>query len=84
MKTTESVAPTNLPERPKSANAMLRSMGEYHDYIKDPIDMTTTGGIQRAIERNWQAIQALADYVDGVVRGPDGVVRDKNGQPVQP
>lgn len=53
------------PVPPKSANEVLARVDEDHNYRHEPIDMNTTGGLQKAIERNWNAIRALADYVDG-------------------
>lgn len=51
--------------QPKTANEVLARVDEDHNYRHEPIDMHTTGGVQKAIERNWKAIQALADFVDG-------------------
>lgn len=50
---------------PKTANEVLARVDEDHNYRHEPIDMNTTGGVQKAIQRNWAAIQALADFVDG-------------------
>lgn len=50
---------------PKTANEVLARVDEGHNYRHEPIDMNTTGGVQKAIQRNWVAIQALADFVDG-------------------
>lgn len=52
-------------KQPKTANEVLTRVDEDHNYRHDPINMHTTGGVQKAIERNWHAIQALADFVDG-------------------
>lgn len=52
-------------KQPKTANEVLARVDEDHTYTHDPIDMNSTGGIQKATERNWKAIQALADFVDG-------------------
>lgn len=49
---------------PKTANEVLARVDEDHNYRHEPIDMNTTGGVQKAIQRNWAAIQALADFVD--------------------
>lgn len=58
------VAPAK-PAPPKTANEVLARVDEDHNYTHDPIDMNTTGGIQKATQRNWEAIKALADFVDG-------------------
>lgn len=50
---------------PKSARELISTTDEDHNFRHDPIDYTTTGGIQRALERNWVAIQRLAAYIDG-------------------
>jgi hypothetical protein len=50
---------------PKTAKEVLARVDEDHNWDFAPIDMSTTGGIQKAIERNWRAIQALAAFVDG-------------------
>jgi hypothetical protein len=52
-------------KKPSSANEVLVSVNEDHDWRHSPEDLTTTGGIQRACRRNAEAIQALADYIDG-------------------
>lgn len=69
---------------PQTANQVLARVDEDHNYNHAPIDMNSTGGIQKAIERNWQAIRALADYVDGNVRQADGTVTDKSGKVIDP
>lgn len=50
---------------PASANEVLANVNEDHDWKHDPEDLSTTGGIQKALKRNSAAIQALADYIDG-------------------
>ena len=52
-------------KKPSSANEVLASVNDDHDWRNEPIDLNTTGGIKRACERNADAIQALADYIDG-------------------
>lgn len=71
-------------DNPQTANQVLARVDEDHNYNRAPIDMNSTGGIQKAIERNWQAIRALADYVDGNVRQLDGTVTDKSGKVIDP
>jgi phosphoserine aminotransferase len=51
-------------KRPASANEVLESVNEAHDWKHEPEDLTSTGGIQKALKRNSAAIQALADYID--------------------
>ena len=50
---------------PKTANEVLAKVNDDHDWDPAPQDLNTTGGIQRAVERNRAAIQALANYIDG-------------------
>ena len=52
-------------DAPKTANEVLAKVNEDHDWKPDPEDINTTGGIQKALIRNRDAIQALADYIDG-------------------
>lgn len=65
--------------KPKSANQVLASLKEDHNWKPDPIDLTSTGGIQRAITAQWHAIHALADYIDGIATGQT----DAEGKPVK-
>jgi hypothetical protein len=51
-----------------SANDVLNSVKEDHEWKHDPADLNTTGGLQRAIKAQWHAIHALADYIDGINR----------------
>jgi hypothetical protein len=51
-------------KRPASANEVLETVNEDHDWKHEPEDVTTTGGIQKSLKRNSAAIQALADYID--------------------
>lgn len=61
----ERVAAKEKATAPKTANEVLLRVDEDHNYRHEPIDMNTTGGVQKAIERNWRGLQALADFVDG-------------------
>lgn len=70
---------TVKPERPQSANEVLARTREDHNWRHEPADLTTTGGIQKAITAQWHAIQALADYIDGVATGET----DTAGVPIQ-
>lgn len=56
-------------DRPQSANEVLAQTREDHNWHHVPEDIHSTGGIQRAITAQWHAIQALADYIDGVATG---------------
>jgi hypothetical protein len=67
------------PVKAASANEVLHNTREDHNWKNDPVDITTTGGIQRAIVAQWAAIQALADYIDGVATGRT----DDAGKPVK-
>jgi hypothetical protein len=62
-----------------SANEVLNNTREDHAWLPAPQDLNSTGGIQRAIIAQWHAIQALADYIDGVATG----TTDDKGQPVK-
>ena len=64
--------------RPSSANELLENLREDHNWAPDPVDLTTTGGIQKAIKAQWHAIQALADYIDGKATG----MTDDDGKPI--
>lgn len=65
----------------RSAREVLAATREDHNWKPDPIDLTSTGGIQRAITAQWHAIEALADYIDGKVTDPEtGYVYNKDGQ----
>lgn len=70
---------TVKPERPHSANEVLARTREDHNWRHEPADLTTTGGIQKAITAQWHAIQALADYIDGVATGET----DVTGAPIK-
>lgn len=52
-------------KQPMTANEVLAKVNEDHDWKPDPEDLNTTGGIHKALNRNRDAIQALADYIDG-------------------
>jgi len=58
----------------KSANDVLSALREDHNWRHDPLDLTSTGGIQRNITALWDAVQALADHADGIVPGEPPVV----------
>jgi len=62
-----------------SANEVLQNTREDHNWKNDPVDITTTGGIQRAIIAQWACIHALADYIDGVATG----TTDDTGKPIK-
>ncbi len=63
----------------KSANEVLSNTLEDHNWMASPADLTSTGGIQRTITAQGHAIQALADYIDGVATGQT----DDTGKPVK-
>jgi hypothetical protein len=52
------------PKAPASANEALAIVNEDHDWKREPDDLYTTGGLQKAVERNRDAIQALANFID--------------------
>jgi hypothetical protein len=56
-------------DQPKTANEVLTATRDDHNWSRTEVDINTTGGIQRAIKAQWHAIQALADYIDGVATG---------------
>lgn len=64
---------------PKTANEVLANLRDDHNWRHDPLDLTSTGGIQRAITAQWHAIEALANYIDGVATGET----DQEGRPVK-
>lgn len=66
-------------KKAKSANEVLSNTLEDHNWMPSPIDLSSTGGIQRAITAQAHAIQALADYIDGVATG----TTDDGGKPVK-
>lgn len=51
-------------DRPSSANEALASVNEDHTWVREPEDLDSTPGLQRAVRENRDAIQALADYID--------------------
>lgn len=67
-----------MPNQPKSANEVLASTREDHNWKHDPAELQSTGGIQRSITAQWAAIQALADYIDGLATGQT----DTAGNPI--
>ena len=62
-----------------SANEVLHNTTKDHNWTHSPEDLTSTGGIQRAIKAQWHALQALADYIDGVATGET----DDEGKPIK-
>jgi len=62
-----------------SANDVLHNTAKDHNWTHSPEDLTSTGGIQRAITAQWHALQALADYIDGVATGET----DDEGRPIK-
>jgi hypothetical protein len=50
---------------PKTANEVLAKVDDDHDWTGTPEELTTTGGIQKAVARNRDAIAALANFIDG-------------------
>lgn len=68
-----------MTNAPKSANEVLTNLKDDHNWKHDPVDLTTTGGIQRSITAQWHAIHALADYIDGKATGKT----DVEGKPIQ-
>lgn len=46
-------------DAPVTANSVLAK------FNADPDDLASTGGIQRAVDRNSRALRALADFIDG-------------------
>lgn len=67
-----------MQNAPNSANEVLTNLKDDHNWKHDPVDLTTTGGLQRAITAQWHAIHALADYIDGVATGKT----DAEGKPI--
>ena len=63
----------------KSANEVLANTLDDHNWMPAPADLTSTGGIQRTITAQGHAIQALADYIDGVATGQT----DDTGKPIK-
>jgi len=62
---------------PNSANAQIEAIHRKHSQVDAPLDVSSTGGIQRTLRMHWEAIKALADRMDGVK--PEPVV-----EPVEP
>ena len=59
---TASAAPPE--KKPTTANEALAAVDDDHDWTPEPEDLNTTGGIQKAVARNRDAIQALANFID--------------------
>lgn len=57
-----------------SATALIHDIHREHSKKDAPLDVNTTGGIQRTLAMHWEAIKALADRADGVVRDETGAV----------
>src|SRR5262249_40552426 len=61
--------------KPSSARELVDRVRDDHGYESSPIDLNSTGGIQREIRSLGHRLDALADYVDGKATGetgPDG------------
>ena len=67
------------PVKASSANEVLANTRDDHNWTRTEEDLTTTGGLQRAIKAQWRCIQALADYIDGVATG----TTDESGKPIK-
>lgn len=61
----------------KSANDALLVTREDHNWKHEPLDMNSTGGIQRTIRALEAQIKALADYIDGKPTDADKIEADK-------
>jgi hypothetical protein len=61
---TISAAPPVTEKKPATANEALAAVNEDHDWTHEPEDLNSTGGIQRAVAQNRDAIQALANFID--------------------
>lgn len=48
-----------------SATALIHDIHREHSKKDAPLDVNTTGGIQRTLAMHWEAIRALADRMDG-------------------
>jgi hypothetical protein len=57
--TTKSNDKPAAEKQPATANEVLSALNE-----GEPEDLNSTGGIQRAVARNRDAIQALANFID--------------------
>lgn len=62
-----------------TANEVIASTRDDHNWRHDPLDVTSTGGIQRNIQALWSAVQALADHADGIATGET----DAEGFPIK-
>lgn len=51
--------------REDSATALIHDIHREHSKKDAPLDVNTTGGIQRTLAMHWEAIRALADRMDG-------------------
>lgn len=71
--------PVKTRTAPQSANEVVANVRDDHNWKHDPVELQSTGGIQRAITAQWAAIKALADYIDGVATGET----DANGRPIR-
>ena len=58
------------PKEPTNAQETVIATVAKAQWKHDPIDFGTTDGIKRAIEAQWLAIKALADYIDGRSSAP--------------
>jgi|ERR1700748_3365762 len=64
-----------------SANAAIVVTREDHNWKHEPIEMNSTGGIQRAIRALEAQIKALADYIDGNPTDAERAIQDKAEKP---
>jgi len=64
---------------PTSANEVLMQCRDDHNWTPVQEDLQSTGGIQRAIKAQWHALEALANYIDGVATGET----DDTGKPIK-
>lgn len=65
---------------PQSANEVLEVTHESHNWKHEPLEMNSTGGIQRSILALRAQVKALADYIDGKITDSDGNLVNKEGQ----
>lgn len=49
-----------------TANEVVAESFDDVQWTQNPVDLSTTDGIQRAIKANTAAIHALANHIDGV------------------
>lgn len=61
---------TDTKKDPNSANSLIKAAHVKHSSVDTPLDVTTTGGIQRTLAMHWAAIEALANKMDGIIPAP--------------